>query len=37
MQQEEIIVKEEMGYFLVSLPLIHPSVNRENLTFPVLS
>ena len=36
-QQEEIIVKEEHGYFIVSLPLIHPSANRENLAFPVIS
>ena len=37
MQQEEIIIKEEHGYFLVSLPLIHPSANRENLSFPVVN
>ena len=37
MQQEEIIVKEEHGYFMVSLPLIHPSANRENLAFPIVS
>jgi two-component system, LytTR family, sensor kinase len=37
MQQEEVIVKEEHGYFTVSLPLIHPSANRENLAFPVVS
>jgi two-component system, LytTR family, sensor kinase len=29
MQQEEVIVKEELGYFMVSLPLIHPSANRR--------
>ncbi|OQP60456.1 hypothetical protein A3860_33590 [Niastella vici] len=37
MQQEEIIIAEEHGYFIVSLPLIHPSANRENLAFPAVS
>ena len=37
MQQEEIIVKEEHGYFIVSLPLIHPSANREKMAFPVVN
>src|SRR5215204_2699326 len=36
MQQEEIIVKEEDGCFIVSLPLIHPSANRDNLALPVV-
>jgi len=29
MQQDEVVIKEESGYFLVSLPLIHPSVNKS--------
>ena len=37
MQQGEIIVKEENGYFIVSIPLIHPSANRENLAFTHIS
>ena len=28
LQQEEIIVKEEEGYFIVSIPLIHPTANK---------
>jgi sensor histidine kinase YesM len=35
MQQPAIIVKEENGYFIVSLPLIHPSASRENLALPL--
>jgi len=35
MQQDAVIVKEENGFFIVSLPLIHPSANRENLSLPV--
>ena len=34
MQQEEVIVKEERGYFLVSIPLIHPSVDKTMFAFP---
>jgi len=33
MQQEEVIVAEEHGHFVVSLSLIHPSANKENFSF----
>jgi len=29
LQEGEIIVKEEDGYFIVSIPLIHPSVSKR--------
>ena len=36
MQQDEVIIKEEQYQFIVSLPLIHPSLDRKVFSFSVL-
>ena len=33
MQQDEVVVSEESGYFIVSLPLIHPKVDKSAFAF----
>jgi len=33
MQQDEVIIKEDHDFFIVSLPLIHPAVDRKLFSF----